>query len=153
MNSPSLLNFMSHFLSISVSLYAFPVASVSLENPDTDTQYLLKWNIGRGKEKCLCLTCGSENEVYPAIISKQACHSHHQFQPSKWEFLSPKSTQEGKEYPWSGTYQTAATPHSEHWGTQVWKYRTHWPQTAEVHVKGMTSVNPDSCIFPHIEKH
>ena len=28
-----------------------------------------------------------------------------------------------------------------------------WPQTAEVHVKGMTSVSPDTCIFPYIVKH
>ena len=30
--------------------------------------------------------------------------------------------------------------------------RAHWPQTAEVHVKGMTSVSPGSCIFPYTEK-
>ena len=27
-----------------------------------------------------------------------------------------------------------------------------WPQTAEIHTKGMISVSPESCIFPHIEK-
>ena len=29
----------------------------------------------------------------------------------------------------------------------------HWPQIAEVHIKGMISVSPDSCIFPYTEKH
>ena len=28
-----------------------------------------------------------------------------------------------------------------------------WPQRAEMHMKRMTSVSPDSCIFPYIEKH
>ena len=27
----------------------------------------------------------------------------------------------------------------------------YWPQIAEVHIKGMISVSPDSCIFPVIE--
>ena len=31
--------------------------------------------------------------------------------------------------------------------------KTHWPQIAEVHIKGMISVSPDSCIFPYLEKH
>jgi len=26
-----------------------------------------------------------------------------------------------------------------------------WPQRAEVHVKGMNSVRPEACIFPHKE--
>ena len=28
----------------------------------------------------------------------------------------------------------------------------HWPQTAKMHMKGMISVSPDSCIFPDIER-
>ena len=28
----------------------------------------------------------------------------------------------------------------------------YWPQMAEVHIKGMISVSPDSCILPYIEK-
>ena len=28
----------------------------------------------------------------------------------------------------------------------------YWPQRAEVHIKGMTSVSPDSCIFPSKEQ-
>ena len=27
------------------------------------------------------------------------------------------------------------------------------PRTAEMHMKGMILVSPDSCIFPYIEKH
>ena len=36
--------------------------------------------------------------------------------------------------------------------TQDVKTQGYWSQIAEVHVKGMISVSPDSCIFPYIEK-
>ena len=29
----------------------------------------------------------------------------------------------------------------------------YWPGTAKMQMRGTTSVSPDSCIFPHIEKH
>ena len=41
----------------------------------------------------------------------------------------PQEHQEGKEYPWSDTDQTAATPHGEHWGTQGWKHGTLAPDS------------------------
>ena len=33
------------------------------------------------------------------------------------------------------------------------KIAGYWPQIAEMHMKGMTSVSSDPCIFPYIEKH
>ena len=35
--------------------------------------------------------------------------------------------------------------------TRMWK-TGYWPQIGEVHIKGMISVNSDSCIIPHIDK-
>ena len=42
---------------------------------------------------------------------------------------------------------TTATPDAAPWGNSG-----YWAQVAEVHIKGMISVSPDSCIFPYIEK-
>ena len=60
----------------------------------------------------------------------------------------PQETQEGKEYQPSSRHQTAATPYSESWGNSGCKNTRYWPQTAEVHIKGMISASLDSCIFP-----
>ena len=38
-------------------------------------------------------------------------------------------------------------------GAQDVKNMGFWPRTAEIHVKGMTAVSPDSFIFPCREKH
>ena len=67
------------------------------------------------------------------------------------ELVSPEDTPEGK-----NTYHLAATrlqplPLVSPEETQELKTR-HWPQIAEVYIKGMISVSPDSCIFPYIEK-
>lgn len=35
---------------------------------------------------------------------------------------------------------------------RMWKHR-YLPQTAEVHIKRVISMNPDSSIFPYLEKH
>ena len=35
--------------------------------------------------------------------------------------------------------------------TQDMKNTEYWPQIAEVHIKGMISISPDSCIFPYME--
>ena len=32
------------------------------------------------------------------------------------------------------------------------KTQDYWPQITEVHIKGVISVSPDSCIFPYKEK-
>ena len=45
---------------------------------------------------------------------------------------------------------STATLNSEPWGDSGWE--RYWPQIAEVHIKGMISVSPDSCIFSNTEK-
>ena len=39
------------------------------------------------------------------------------------------------------------------WRNSGWKITGHWSQIAEVHIKEIISVSPDSCIFPYTEKH
>ena len=53
----------------------------------------------------------------PCHISKQRRHSHQQLQSSRVR-VNPEETQEGKEYLAWSSHQTAATPHSEPWGSQ-----------------------------------
>ena len=48
--------------------------------------------------------------------------------------------------------QPSDCSHSLRWAQDV-KNTRYWPQTAEMHMKGMISVSPDFCIFPYIEKH
>lgn len=43
-------------------------------------------------------------------------------------------------------------PRSAPWGDSRWERTGHWPQTAEVHIKGIVSMSPDYCIFPYTEK-
>ena len=38
------------------------------------------------------------------------------------------------------------------WGDSGWKSTGHWPQTAEVHGRGVISVSANSCIFSYIEE-
>ena len=40
----------------------------------------------------------------------------------------------------------------EPWGNLGCENSGYWSQIAEVHIKRMSSVSPDSCIFPYIEK-
>ena len=70
------------------------------------------------------------------------------------ELLGPEGTQGGKStcHP-SASCQTAATPYSEPRGSSEREKHRKWPQMAEVRVKGMTSVSPDACPLPYIEKH
>ena len=48
---------------------------------------------------------------------------------------------------------TIATPSSVPWGDSGWEKTWYQPWIARVHIKGMITVSPDSCIFPYIEKH
>ena len=43
-------------------------------------------------------------------------------------------------------------PYGEPQGSSGFE-NSYWPQIAEVHIKGMISVRPDSSIFSNIEKH
>jgi len=55
-----------------------------------------------------------------------------------------RGIQEGEEYLWDLAGECC--------GTQEVKNTRYWPQIAEMHVKRMISMSPDSCIFPYIEK-
>ena len=50
------------------------------------------------------------------------------------------------------SHQTVSTPYSEPWGNLGWDNREYWLQIAEVHIKEMISVSPDSCFFPYKKK-
>ena len=67
------------------------------------------------------------------------------------KFLSAKGIQGGEKYLSSNSHQIAVIPFGEPKELRV----TQVPglRRAEVHMKGMISVNSDSCIFPYIEKH
>ena len=69
------------------------------------------------------------------------------------EPVIPEGTQEGnKDYLTSSSHQAAATPEAELRGNSGCEITGYWPQIAEVHIRGMISVNPDSCILSCIEK-
>ena len=61
-------------------------------------------------------------------------------------------TQEEKEHLWSVSHQAAATPYQEPWKTQDVKNHRVLAPVAEMHMKGMISLSPDSCIFLYKEK-
>ena len=57
--------------------------------------------------------------------------------------VSPEGTQDTNRIP---------TPKGAPWGDPGWESPRYWPQIAEVHIKGMVSINPDSFVFQYIEK-
>ena len=91
--------------------------------------------------------CGVRNGVFPAISVNNNLTDISNYSPPTWA-SEPEETLEGKEYQPSSSHQTAATPYSESWGNSGCENTRYWPQIAEVHIKGMISVSPDSCIFP-----
>ena len=64
--------------------------------------------------------------------------------------VSLEETQDGNRCPPSAP---AATPSGAPWGDPGWESTACWPQTTEMHSKGMISDSPDSRIVPYIEKH
>ena len=68
------------------------------------------------------------------------------------EPVSPKGAGEGEEYLPSSSRQIVATPYGEPQGSSGFE-NSFWPQIAEVCIKGMISVSPDSSIFSNIEEH
>ena len=55
---------------------------------------------------------------------------------------------------WATTKQPSDYRHFLWWALRSSGYENigSGPQIAEIHIKGMISVSPDSCIFPHTEK-
>ena len=67
--------------------------------------------------------------------------------------VSPEGTQQGKNTCYLPAIRLQPLSMVSPKETQDVKTRGHWRQTAEVPVKGMISVDPDSCIFLYIDKH
>ena len=103
--------------------------------------YSLSWNI-----KFL------KNGVFAAILVKKNVLVTRDCSHHGWWAGVPWESSGRKECLPSSSDQTAPTPYSEPWGSSGCENTGSWPQIAEIHTKGMISVSPDSCIFPHIEK-
>jgi len=68
------------------------------------------------------------------------------------EWVSSEGTQEGKNTCHLAAVRLQPLPAASLEETQGVK-KEYWPQIAEVRIRGMISVSPDSCIFSYIEKH
>ena len=85
-----------------------------------------------------------EMKISPATLINKKWHSD--FRPPNVNERSQATIQPGR----------CCHSHSDCWGVggmqeARWTRKQDWPQTAEVHVKGMNSVSPEACIFPYIE--
>ena len=90
-------------------------------------------------------------QIFPAISVNKDVTVIRDYIP-QCDLVGPEGAQE-EEYLLSINigHQTATTPYGEPWGTQDVKTE-YWLQIGDVHIKGMISVSPDSCIFPYIEE-
>ena len=120
--------YLDHFFRASDVSLSLSHSFVSIENLSAE-----KWNI-------FC------------HISKQGCHRHQQLQPPQWWAAESWGNSGRKQHPPSGSHQAATTPYGEPQGSSGFE-NSFWPQIAEVCIKGMISVSPDSSIFSNIEKH
>ena len=68
------------------------------------------------------------------------------------EPVSPKGTQEGEEYLPSNSHLAEATPWWAQGSSGCGKNIGCWPRIAEMHMKGVGSGSPDSCIFLYMEE-
>ena len=67
------------------------------------------------------------------------------------ELVNPEGTQVGKNTRYLAAIRLQPLPMVSTQETQDLETE-YWPQIAEVPIKGMNLVIPDSCIFPYIEK-
>ena len=86
-----------------------------------------------------------EMKIFPSMLINKKCHSYQWFLTSKCEWGLRK-------------LQSSICCHSngDCWGAggmqeAKWTRKQDWPQVAEVHMTGMNSVIPETCIFPYIE--
>ena len=70
----------------------------------------------------------------------------------QYEPVNPEGTEKGEEYLCSNSHQTAATPYGEHQGSSGCEKHSMLAPDRNMHMRGVISTNPDSCIFPYIEK-
>ena len=91
--------------------------------------------------------------IFPAISVIKMAQSPVIAATKDSKLVSPEGTQQGKNtcHLPAIRLQPLSMVSSEE--TQDVKTLGHWPQTAELPVKGMISVDPDSCISLYIDKH
>ena len=84
---------------------------------------------------------------YSCHISKQGCHSHSNFDPPNANFWALRGTRKQ-----NNTYDLAALRLQPLPTVSTEEKHRILAQIAEMHMKGMISMSPDSCTFPYIEK-
>ena len=82
------------------------------------------------------------NGVFPAISVNKDVTVIRDSGPPNVNFWAPRAPRK------NNTCNPAAVP----CGWALRENAGYWPQIAEMHMKGMISVSPDSCIFSYIEK-
>ena len=98
------------------------------------------------------------NGVFPAISVNKYVTVISDTCPQKCKFLSPRHNQEGEQYlPNMAAIRLQPLPMVSTEELKLLKKKKkkktgNWPQIAEMHMKEVISVSPDSCIFPYIEK-
>ena len=96
------------------------------------------------KEARINSHCGLR--MLPTISVNKRCHNHQWL----WPILREGTQDANEKCLPSSSYQTIATHSSTAWGNSGWENTGCWPWTAEVNIKGVFSVSPDSCIS-HLE--
>ena len=92
--------------------------------------------------------------VLSAISVNKGCCSHQVITlklPRRWA-LRPEGTQDGDKWA-AGCPLPSPSSSQLLQPSQIctWENSGYWPQIAEVRIKGMVLVSPDSCICPYIE--
>ena len=93
------------------------------------------------------------NGILPGISINKGHHNHQRLQPLpmvNWYLLRECKEEENTCHQAAIRLQPLPTVSPE--GAQDVKKQGYLPQIAEMHMRGMTSVNTDSCIFLHIKK-
>ena len=126
----------------------------------SDVYHLWEWVFEKWMRQLADLTwcladfvtlCPFINGIFPAISVNKAFTVISNCSSPRWA-SEPWGNSGRKEYLPSGSHQTASTPYGEPWGSSGCENIGYWPQIAEVHIREMISVIPESCIFPHEEK-
>ena len=92
-------------------------------------------------------------------VKNVACHISKQrtLQPSSHHItavpkVSPDGTQDRNRMLSLSHKPLQPPPNGAPWRGLGWENTGYWPQIAEVHIKGMISIRPEFCIFPHLAK-
>ena len=99
---------------------------------------------------CRNKNCNSHKWSISCHIMKQVLQSS--ATAAQCELLSLRALRKEKNICDLTTVRTAVTPYQEPKGSQDVRNTDTGPRRAEVNSKRMTSVSPDSCILPCIEK-